>query len=94
MRRMMIDTVRSGTGRPAGFRDAGRGTVGGKTGTAQTGIQGQAPHVWFAAFAPTIAVAVIVENGGDDGNRASGGRTAGPIASALVNAYTARGGDS
>jgi peptidoglycan glycosyltransferase len=83
MRDLMIGTVVSGTGRVVGF--CCRGRVGGKTGTAQTGIEGQPPHAWFVAFAPGIAVAVVVENGGNLGSETTGGRSAGPIAKALVD---------
>lgn len=45
-------------------------TVGGKTGTAQTGIEGDA-HGWFSGFAPyedpEIAVVVLIEHGGTGG---------------------------
>jgi len=51
--------------------------VGGKTGTAQLGGTAS-PHAWFIGFAPAsaprIAVAVLVENGGQ------GGAVAAPIA--------------
>jgi penicillin-binding protein A len=82
MKELMISTVLSGTGRVVGF--CCRGQVGGKTGTAQTGIEGQPPHAWFVAFAPGIAVAVVVENGGNLGSETTGGKSAGPIAKALV----------
>jgi peptidoglycan glycosyltransferase len=79
---MMIGVVRSGTGTVVGFpRNV---TIGGKTGTAEVGIKGQAPDVWFVAWAPGIAVAAIVENGGRLGSRATGGMVAGPITKALV----------
>jgi penicillin-binding protein A len=68
--------------------------VAGKTGTAQH-AEGQAPHAWFISFAEQgdrrIAVAVVVENGGDAGNEATGGRTAAPIARRVMEAYL-RGG--
>lgn len=83
LKSMMIDVVRYGTGAGVGFKDAGRGTIGGKTGTAQTGTD-DPPHVWFIAFGPGIAVAVVVENGGNAGFEASGGRVAGPIAKRLL----------
>lgn len=55
--------------------------VASKTGTAETGIQGET-HGWFVAFAPAdnpqIAIAVIVEKGG------TGGGSAGPIVRALL----------
>jgi peptidoglycan glycosyltransferase len=60
--------------------------VGGKTGTAESG-QGTS-HAWFIAFAPaddpTIAVAVVVENGGQ------GGVVASPIAGAVIRAALER----
>ena len=85
LRDMMIDVVDNGTGRPAAIASL-RGEMGGKTGTAQTGVEGEDPHVWFIAFGPGIAVAVVVENGGDLGGDATGGRVAGPIAKALIEA--------
>ena len=61
-------------------------TVAGKTGTAQLGGTGE-PHSWFIGFAPadapTIALAVIVEQGGGGGKRAA------PLAGALLQAYFA-----
>jgi len=84
LKQMMIDVVRSGTGAVVGFQEASRGIIGGKTGTAQTGIPGEAPHVWFVAFAPNVAVAVVVENGGNLADAATGGRVAGPIAKAVL----------
>jgi peptidoglycan glycosyltransferase len=85
---LMVSVVESGTG--TGARIAGI-KVAGKTGTAQTGREGEAPHAWFIAFAPAdaprIAVAVIVENGGDLGNDATGGRLAAPIAKRVIETY-------
>jgi peptidoglycan glycosyltransferase len=84
---MMRAVVSSGTGAVVGFPS--RLNVGGKTGTAEIGIPGQAPHVWFVAWvSDQIAVAAIVEHGGDAGADATGGRVAGPIAKALVLAAT------
>jgi peptidoglycan glycosyltransferase len=84
--RMMVTVVRSGTGTAAQIPGI---TVAGKTGTAQN-EKGKAPHAWFTAFAPadnpTIAVAVVVENGGSAGSEASGGRVAAPIASQVIQA--------
>lgn len=85
LKEMMIDVVDNGTGRPAAIPSL-RGRMGGKTGTAQTGVEDEDPHVWFIAFGPGIAVAVVVENGGDLGGDATGGRVAGPIAKALIEA--------
>ena len=60
--------------------------VGGKTGTAESG-RGTS-HAWFIAFAPaenpTIAVAVVVEDGGQ------GGVVASPIAGQVLRAALAR----
>ena len=62
--------------------------VAGKTGTAQTGVEGEAPHAWFIAFAAGTrrgdAVAVIVEHGGSFGNEATGGAVAAPIAKQVL----------
>ncbi|HEY0216030.1 MAG TPA: penicillin-binding transpeptidase domain-containing protein, partial [Cellulomonas sp.] len=62
----------------------------GKTGTAQTGVEGEAPHAWFTGFAPAddpqVAVAVIVQNGGSVGSEATGGKVAAPIARAVMQA--------
>jgi peptidoglycan glycosyltransferase len=56
--------------------------IGGKTGTAEVGDG--TSHAWFLAFAPaenpTIAIAVVVENGG------RGGEVASPIAGAILRA--------
>jgi len=54
--------------------------VAGKTGTAE--VQGQAPHAWFAAFAPAnqprLAVVVLKEHGGE------GAYVAAPIARRII----------
>ena len=59
----------------------------GKSGTAEIGGSGE-PHSWFIGFAPadhpTIAIAVLVENGGSGASRAS------PIAGKLMSAYFAQ----
>jgi len=80
LRDMMVGVVESGTGTAA--RIAGV-SVAGKTGTAEAGDD-QAPHAWFLGFAPAedpvVVVLVLVENGGDLGDEATGGRVAAPIA--------------
>ena len=81
---MMVDVVDKGTGRPARIDGV---KVAGKTGTADH-ADGEAPHAWFTGFAPAddprIAVAVVVEKGGNAGSEAAGGSTAGPIARAMM----------
>ncbi len=88
MRRMMLSVTTSGTASSA-FSQFGI-TVAGKTGTATNG-EGRPPNAWFVAFAPVtkaeIAVAVIVLDGGDLGNEATGGQVAAPIARAVIDAY-------
>ena len=84
---MMVAVVESGTGTAAQIEGI---SVAGKTGTAQTGVEGENPHTWFISFAPAndpkIAVAVIVENGGSFGSEATGGAVAAPIAKAIMEA--------
>lgn len=80
--RMMERVVTEGTGREAtvaGYR------VAGKTGTGQD-AQGR-NHAWFVGFAPvddpTIALAVMIEPGGEYGESVTGGTAAAPVASEL-----------
>jgi penicillin-binding protein A len=84
---MMVDVVNEGTATAASMAEDGI-QVAGKTGTAQTGIEGENPHAWFIAFAPATApryaVAVIVEHGGDFGSEATGGQVAAPIAKQML----------
>ncbi len=86
LRSMMEAVVTSGTGTAAQIPGV---RVAGKTGTAQN-APGAAPHAWFIGFAPAsdprVAVAVVVENGGDAGSEATGGRVAAPIAKAVMQA--------
>jgi peptidoglycan glycosyltransferase len=88
--RMLVSVVDNGTGGPA--KIAGM-AVAGKTGTAQQG-NGKPPHAWFTSFAPAddpeVAVAVVVEDGGNLGSEAAGGKLAGPIAKAVMEAVTRR----
>jgi len=82
---MMVQVVNQGTGTAAQIDGV---EVAGKTGTAQTGVEGEAPHAWFISFAPAnaprYAVAVIVEHGGSFGNEATGGAVAAPIAKQVL----------
>lgn len=86
LKTMMESVVSAGTGTAAQIPGV---RVAGKTGTAQN-RPGAAPHAWFIGFAPAdnprVAVAVIVENGGDAGSEATGGRVAAPIARAVMRA--------
>ncbi len=91
MRAMMLSVTQGGTATSAfaGFPI----DVAGKTGTATNG-EGRAPNAWFTAFAPAgpsddarIAVAVIVLDGGNLGNEATGGQVSAPIARAVIDAY-------
>ncbi len=91
LRIMMVNVVAAGTGQAAQISGY---TVAGKTGTAQHGGPDSAPHAWFISFAPagegqvpTIAVAVIVLDGGNLGNEATGGAIAAPIARQVMEAF-------
>lgn len=80
----------------------GRGKITGvdiaaKTGTAEHGTdpKNTPPHVWYVAFAPAVnpqvAVAVLVESGGDRTNlAATGGVVAAPIGRAVIGKVLAR----
>ncbi|WP_330458848.1 penicillin-binding transpeptidase domain-containing protein [Streptomyces sp. NBC_00820] len=87
---MMETVVKDGTGKNAQLSDA---TVGGKTGTAQHGVENsENPYAWFISFAKLsdgsspVAVAVVIED--DNANRGdiSGGGLAAPIAKSVMEA--------
>lgn len=84
IRDMMVNVVNAGTGTAARIPGV---TVGGKTGTAQTGLDTN--HVWFISFAPAenpkVAVAVMLENL-PVASEATGGTVAAPIAKAVIQA--------
>jgi peptidoglycan glycosyltransferase len=71
--------------------------IASKTGTAEHGTdpKNTPPHAWYVAFAPadnpTVAVAVMVENGGDLGLDATGGKVAAPIGRSVIAAALAGG---
>lgn len=84
---MMINVVDNGTGSAAQIRGI---DVGGKTGTADN-VVGEPPHAWFVGFAKdgdrSIAVAVVIENGGVSGSETTGGLAAAPVAQSVIKAY-------
>ena len=67
-------------------------TIASKTGTAEHGENPRStpPHAWYIAFAPAqnpkIALAVLVEDGGDRALAATGGSVAAPIGRAVLDA--------
>jgi cell division protein FtsI/penicillin-binding protein 2 len=66
--------------------------VGGKTGTAQHGVNNDKnPYAWFISYAKTdsgspVAVAVVVEDGSANRGDISGGGLAAPIAKKVMEA--------
>jgi peptidoglycan glycosyltransferase len=85
--KIMVSVVDNGTATNAQISGV---QVAGKTGTAQVG-NGKNPHAWFVSFAPalnpTVAVAVVLENGGSDRQIEVGGNLlAAPIARAVMRA--------
>ena len=86
---MMTAVVANGTGGNAAIQGV---SVAGKTGTAEQG-EGEAPDTWFIGFAPAdnpvVAVAVVVEGGGDAGESGTGGGVSAPIARTVLEAALA-----
>jgi peptidoglycan glycosyltransferase len=84
---MMISVAKNGTGRTGLISGA---QVGAKTGTAEKG-NGLKPNNWFVSFVNKgdkhLAIAVIVEDGGNQGFNGTGSGVAGPIAKAGMQAY-------
>ncbi|MFF8613112.1 peptidoglycan D,D-transpeptidase FtsI family protein [Streptomyces sp. NPDC015350] len=91
LREMMVDVVENGTGSNAAIDGV---TVGGKTGTAQHGVDNTGtPYAWFISWAqapgsaqPAVAVAVVVEDAAARRADISGGGSAAPIARSVMEA--------
>lgn len=89
LKQMMQSVVEDGTGTKAAIKGV---HVAGKTGTAENELstrQKNKEHAWFIGFAPAedpvIAVAVVLEYGGN-----SGGSAAAPIAGKIMAEYLKR----
>ncbi|MFD4758392.1 penicillin-binding transpeptidase domain-containing protein [Streptomyces sp. NPDC058439] len=89
LQQMMETVVEKGTGQNAKIPGV---TVGGKTGTAQHGLNNsEKPYAWFISYAKTdsgspVAVAVVVEDGQANRDDISGGGLAAPIAQSVMKA--------
>lgn len=89
VQQMMETVVKNGTGTNARINGV---TVGGKTGTAQHGLNNsEKPYAWFISYAKTgngspVAVAVVVEDGQANRDDISGGGLAAPIARDVMKA--------
>ena len=86
LRDMLVSVVSNGTGTPAAIPGV---EVGGKTGTAESGAE-RKNYAWFVSFAPAddaqVAVAVMIQNAPVANDDIAGGRLAGPIAKAVMEA--------
>ena len=83
---MMVAAVSSGVSSNAKIPGV---KVAGKTGTAQNG-EGEPYTLWFTGFAPadkpTVAVVVVIEDGGGMGQSGRGNTLAAPIAKKVMQA--------
>ncbi|MCC0098849.1 penicillin-binding protein 2 [Streptomyces flavotricini] len=90
---MLQDAMRTvateGGGKPAQVAGA---EVGGKTGTAQRGVNNSLPPLaWFTSYGKLggkqIAVAIVIENSDTDRSEIGGGKLAAPIAQKMMAAW-------
>jgi peptidoglycan glycosyltransferase len=90
--KLMVATVQSGTATPAAIPGV---LVAGKTGTAQSGLTNPdgtevPPYAWFTSFAPAyapkVAVAVMLQHVNRPTSEIAGGTLGGPIAKAVMEA--------
>ncbi|MFD4243043.1 peptidoglycan D,D-transpeptidase FtsI family protein [Streptomyces sp. NPDC058525] len=89
LRDAMKTVVSEGGGREAKVDGA---EVGGKTGTAQRGVNNSlSPLAWFTSYGKMngkqIAVAVVVENSDTDRSEIGGGKLAAPVAQKMMEAW-------
>ncbi|MFD3546441.1 penicillin-binding transpeptidase domain-containing protein [Streptomyces sp. NPDC058655] len=89
LRDAMRTVVSEGGGKPA---QVGGAEVGGKTGTAQRGVNNSiAPLAWFTSYGTSngrqIAVAVVVERSDTDRSEIGGGKLAAPVAQKMMEAW-------
>jgi len=90
VRQMMIDAVARGVSSNASIKGV---TVAGKTGTAQNG-KDEPYTLWFTGFAPAenpqVVVAVVIEDGGGQGQAGRGNTLAAPVAKKVIEAVLRR----
>jgi peptidoglycan glycosyltransferase len=86
VKEMMVAAVSSGVSGNARIKGV---SVAGKTGTAQNG-EDQPYTLWFTGFAPAdnpqVAVAVVIADGGGQGQSGFGNSLAAPVARKVIEA--------